>query len=173
MLKIFGQKEPAAVREARTLLEQGDAEGAARLLARDPHLLAQYYYASAMYKLNRLADLKSSLLKLLSHTDLDERVLGLAAALVGTRRLVSEGYFNSAPAFSPDGRRIVYASARRDTNGDGKINQHDLCGIYLLDLATSQEHCLVTDEAYTFLPSFSPDGRKIVYLSCRRDTNGC
>lgn len=171
MVRFFGPKEPEAVREARALLEQGDAEGAARLLARDPHPLAQFHYASAMFKLNRLADLKSSLLKLLSHANLDESVLTLAAGLVGNRRLVSEDYFNSAPAFSSDGRRIVYASARRDTNGDGKINQHDLCGIYLMDLATSAEHCLVTDEAYTFLPSFSPDGRKIVYLSCRRDTN--
>lgn len=86
--------------------------------------------------------------------------------------LVEGRYENTFPSFSPSGEKIVYASWRRDTNGDRKIDIRDNSGIYVLDLSTQEETLLVTDKYNNLFPAFSPDGKSILYLSRRKDTNG-
>lgn len=81
------------------------------------------------------------------------------------KEVVPNKYYNSLPCFSPDGEYICFLSARRDTNGDGKIDSKDAQGLYLLNLKTGQEQLLIEDIYRPKHPSFSPDGKKIIF-SC-------
>lgn len=92
--------------------------------------------------------------------------------LTNFKKISSEYYFNAHPCFSLDGEKVVFCSARRDTNKDGKIDNLDCAGIYLTDLKTGEEKLIVSDEYYNSFPSFSLDGGKIIFLSAKRDTNG-
>lgn len=78
---------------------------------------------------------------------------------------VKDLYNNTFPAFSPDGTKIVYLSARRDTNHDGRIDSLDNAGVYVLDLANGREFRVSNDNFYNKFPVFTPDGRSIVFIS--------
>ena len=91
--------------------------------------------------------------------------------LTGMKKIVSDEYRNAFPRFSTNGKKIVFCSIRRDTNGDGVIDQKDNFGIYIIDVEGKNERQIVNDDCQNTYPSFSPDGSKIVYLSRRRDTN--
>ncbi len=82
--------------------------------------------------------------------------------------VASDRYNNSFPVFSSDGRKILYLSRRRDTNGDGKIDSMDNCGIYCCNLDGSDEQCIVGDEYYNKFASWSPDNSRIAFLSSKR-----
>ena len=101
-----------------------------------------------------------------------EEMIRKICELTGMKKIVSDEYRNAFPAFSPDGNKIVFCSIRRDTNGDGVIDQRDNFGIYIIDVERKNERQIVNDDCQNTCPSFSPDGSKIVYLSRRRDTNG-
>ncbi|MGA2089840.1 MAG: hypothetical protein ABSH12_00040 [Endomicrobiales bacterium] len=79
--------------------------------------------------------------------------------------LVPETYNSMFPHFSPDGRYVLYLSIRRDTNGDGRIDMMDNAGIYLYDLHKHREHCLVDDDFYNKFPVFTPDGKRVIFVS--------
>jgi len=64
-----------------------------------------------------------------------------------------------APALSPDGQSIVYASSTE--NG---------LALFRLDLATSREDQLTFNDAPNWSPQWSPDGTRVVYTS-RREEN--
>jgi len=81
------------------------------------------------------------------------------------RELASDRYNNSFPVFSPDGTKIVYLSRRRDTNKDGKIDSLDNSAVYICDTKGKNKKCLVSDKSYNKFPSFSPNGKKILFLS--------
>ncbi|MEU4197490.1 amidohydrolase family protein [Kribbella sp. NPDC026611] len=68
------------------------------------------------------------------------------------RKLVADGYFNSDPDFSPDGKKLLYASDR-----DGTAD------LWLHDLATSQDTKLSGLPGAQTAPRFSPDGSQIAY----------
>ncbi|MFQ3579733.1 MAG: hypothetical protein SNJ71_06310, partial [Bacteroidales bacterium] len=72
---------------------------------------------------------------------------------------------------SPDGEKILFVAATRDTNNDGRINVADRGGIFVVNRNGEGLKCLVSDEYYNTSPKFSPDNRYIVFLSARRDTN--
>jgi len=74
-------------------------------------------------------------------------------------------YNNAFPVFSPDGHDVLFLSARRDTDGDGRITSQDNSGIYLWDSARGRERCVVSDKFYNKFAGFTPDGREIVFLS--------
>jgi Tol biopolymer transport system component len=68
------------------------------------------------------------------------------------RRLTFNSVIDRAPRFSPDGRRVVFASDR-----DGDFD------IYVLDLATGAVTQLTNDPARDDLPVFTADGNAVVY----------
>jgi Tol biopolymer transport system component len=67
-------------------------------------------------------------------------------------RIVADGYFNSDPDFSPDGRSIVYASDRAGA-----------ADLWLLDLESRSERRLSALPGAQMTPRFSPDGARIAY----------
>jgi TolB protein len=101
-----------------------------------------------------------------------EKIIKKVCELSGMKKIVSNEYINAFPSFSPDGNKIVFCSIRRDTNGDGVVDQKDNFGIYIIDIDGKNERQIVNDDYQNTYPSFSPDGSKIVFLSRRRDTNG-
>ena len=64
---------------------------------------------------------------------------------------------NGAPAFSPDGRKLVVTLSDADGNLD----------IYTLDIATRQTRRITTHRAIDTEGSWSPDGRYIYFTSDR------
>jgi TolB protein len=76
------------------------------------------------------------------------------------QRVTFSGSYNISPRISPDGKQLAYISRR-----DGKFQ------LYLLDLTSGQEMRL-SDTTHDESPSFSPNGRYIMYAteSGRRGT---
>lgn len=107
---------------------------------------------------------------------LDERIskstIRAVLELTNWRMIASPRFFNHTPAFSPSGRMIVFASAREKTAGTGNLSLIDRPGLYRYDLDTGQERCLVDAAYYNSSPCFSPDGKKLLFLSARRGTGG-
>ncbi|HET9784045.1 MAG TPA: hypothetical protein VFP94_03690, partial [Terriglobales bacterium] len=63
-----------------------------------------------------------------------------------------------APAWSPDGRQLVFAAAPTTLIRDNRTN------LYLLTLATRQLHPLTHGLSASSSPAWSPDGRSIAYV---------
>ena len=59
-----------------------------------------------------------------------------------------------SPALSPDGSKVLISGSK---NG--------IRDIYLIDLATGEMRNLTNDEFFDYSPIFSPDGKRVVYLS--------
>ncbi len=89
---------------------------------------------------------------------------------ISIKEVVPNKYYNSSTCFSPDGKYICFLSARRDTNGDGKIDSKDAQGLYLLNLETNQEQLLIENMYRPKHPSFSPNRKKIIF-SCWQKLN--
>ncbi|HEX2314592.1 MAG TPA: amidohydrolase family protein [Thermomonospora sp.] len=68
------------------------------------------------------------------------------------RRVVADGYFNSDPDWSPDGRSLVYVSDRSGT-----------ANLWRYDLATGESHRLTDLPDAQLTPRWSPDGGRIAY----------
>lgn len=68
------------------------------------------------------------------------------------RKIVADGYFNSDPDFSPDGRSLLYASDRAGT-----------ADLWLQDLASGNNRRLSGLPGAQTAPRFSPDGGRIAY----------
>ena len=60
------------------------------------------------------------------------------------------------PAWSPDGKRIVFASTR-----------HGNRDIFTVDLTGKQLRRLTVDKAFDGSPGWSPDGKRITFVSDR------
>jgi TolB protein len=76
------------------------------------------------------------------------------------RRLTIAGGQNRAPAWSPDGTRIVFSS---DRDGDPDI--------WIMNADGSDQRRVTNDLAGEYRPSFSPDGRQVVYADDRGTTD--
>src|SRR5690606_23301930 len=72
-----------------------------------------------------------------------------------------EGY-DAECALSPDGRHMIYASMRDETN---------LCDLYIFDTRTGETRPVIERAGYDGGPFFSPDGKRICYRSDRRGDN--
>jgi dipeptidyl aminopeptidase/acylaminoacyl peptidase len=65
-----------------------------------------------------------------------------------------------APAWSPDGKKIVFSSAR-----DGDVDE-----VYMMNPDGTAQTRLTVNKAFDDFPAFSPDGKKIAFES-NRDGN--
>jgi Tol biopolymer transport system component len=89
----------------------------------------------------------------------------------GVRRLTRNWKADGGPVWSPDGRKILFLRSAGpgrwsySTNGDVWVMNADGSG--QRNLTRSQAHPFATDRS----PVWSPDGRKIVFVS-NRDRNG-
>jgi hypothetical protein len=70
------------------------------------------------------------------------------------RQLTAGPGYDYQPDWSPDGRRVVYASYRGDA-----------IELRLLDVATGESVPLVSNGAVNIEPRWSPDGRRVAYTS--------
>ncbi|WP_328995109.1 amidohydrolase family protein [Kribbella sp. NBC_01245] len=68
------------------------------------------------------------------------------------RKVVADGYFNSDPDFSPDGRSLLYASDK-----DGTAD------LWSYDLASGNKRKLTTLPGAQTAPRYSPDGKQVAY----------
>jgi TolB protein len=73
-------------------------------------------------------------------------------------RLTTKPAFDTDPAYSPDGRHIVFTSTGDDGNAD----------IWQMNADGGDLTRLTTDPAFDHAPAFSPDGSAIVFASDRR-----
>ena len=72
-------------------------------------------------------------------------------------RLVNDDAWQSAPAWSPDGQRIAFASRGRDGNSE----------IYAANADGTEITQLTNHDAGDWQPAWSPDGRRIAFVSDR------
>lgn len=164
-----------ALTQGYELVRHGNVEAASRYftaLAEEESRSAEVHFdlGKILFKLQRLPEARTALLRAVDCGPSPEVIRGILE-VTNWRLLASPRFFNSSPAFSPDGRQIVFCSARRDVNHDGRLDAFDRPGIYLVDLETGRAQELVSDAFYNAAPSFTPDGRSIVFLSARQDTN--
>ncbi len=78
------------------------------------------------------------------------------------RPLTSELNGACQPAWSPDGKKLVYVSPCA-----GKNDQYPKSSLFILDLAAGQTTQLPTLPGGDFEPAWSPDGEKIAFTSLR------
>ncbi|MFB0525900.1 MAG: hypothetical protein ACETVO_00340 [bacterium] len=163
------------VRRGQKLFELGVFDEAIKqfsmAISKRKDINTYYLLAEAYFNNKDFTNTKRVLEKIIAMNPGEEMIKKICE-LSGMRRMVSDEYRNAFPAFCPDGNKIVFCSIRRDTNGDGVIDQKDNLGIYVIDVDGRNERQVVNDDCQNTYPSFSPDGSKIVYLSRRRDTNG-
>jgi Tol biopolymer transport system component len=75
------------------------------------------------------------------------------------------GGANWAPYWTPDGKRIIFASNMKDPRG-GNFD------IYLINVDGSGLEQVTFDPSFDGFPMFSPDGKKFVFASNRHDQTG-
>lgn len=143
-----------------------------QMLSKNPNdCNAQFYLAKAYFKKNDIAKTKENLLKCLELQP-DEEIIKKIVEITNFKKISSDQYYNTYLNFSTDGKKIIFVSVRRDTNGDGRINHLDNGGVYIIDSDGKNEKQIADDKYINSDCSFSPDGKYAVYLSRRRDTNG-
>lgn len=74
-------------------------------------------------------------------------------------QLTKNGFFNSTPTYSPNGRFLAYHSARDDTVAGGDV--------FVLDLETGEEFNLTNHPGSDSQPTWSPDGSQMAFVSDR------
>jgi Tol biopolymer transport system component len=81
----------------------------------------------------------------------------------GRRQVTSNGSSNFAPSFHPDGKRIIFSSSQHERGREGLPTFH----LYLInDDGTGLEQ-VTFDGRFNSFPMFSPDGRRLVWVSDR------
>ena len=93
-----------------------------------------------------------------------------SASAMGSARKAAERRFTGAdlfdlsiasdPQISADGRRIAYVRRQNDIMTDRAVSS-----IWLIDTATGEETPLGSAEGATFSPRWSPDGKRLAYVS--------
>ena len=95
----------------------------------------------------------------------DEEIYVMNADGTNVRQLTSNADFDSAPSWSPDGKRIVFESAPAGTFTPG-VEAHEK-DIYVMRADGTHVHRLTDSPGLDEGAEFSPDGTKIVFSSDR------
>ncbi len=87
----------------------------------------------------------------------------------GRVKLTNNGAANFAPFFTPDGKKVIFASNMNDSKGRN-------FELYLVDIETKEIEQVTFGGEFESFPMFSPDGKKLVWASNRngitpRETN--
>ncbi|POY39022.1 hypothetical protein C3K47_00545 [Solitalea longa] len=77
-----------------------------------------------------------------------------------------QGYF-SDPAFSPDGKQIAYVALPEDYNGTSLAYLE----VFVMSIDGQEENRLTYDEFRDHDPSWSPDGRELVFETATKPGN--
>ena len=88
----------------------------------------------------------------------------------GYRQVTNDKFFDIAPAWSPDGTSLVYASYRgpaKDAHGNAIDPLHaNGWALVRVDLATGDQHVVWTAPAGPILdPVWAPDGRSVAFVA--------
>lgn len=75
------------------------------------------------------------------------------------QRLTNDVYYESDPAWSPDGERLAYVSDR-----------HGALDIWIREMASGKTWALTNSDATELYPAWSPDGSRLVYQNASGDT---
>ncbi|MEA3196741.1 MAG: TolB protein [Gammaproteobacteria bacterium] len=144
----------------RVLLWVGLAASALAHAERLPVLrqidLPHPYYFREMY----LPQLTSGPSSLAWSPDSRELIYSMAGSLwrqalgTGVSRQLTAGSYDYQPDWSPDGRWVIYSSYRNDA-----------VELWILDLGTGAAKPLLANGAVNVEPRFSPDGKRIVFVS--------
>jgi TolB protein len=150
----------------RILLLAGLALGALSHAERLPVLkqidLPHPYYFREMY----LPQLTAGPSSLAWSPDARELIYSMAGSLwrqkvpgdpsqgAGVAQQLTEGSYDYQPDWSPDGRWVIYSSYRNDA-----------MELWVLDLTSGKQRPLVMNGAVNVEPRFSPDGRRIAFVS--------
>lgn len=107
--------------------------------------------------------------KKIVYTTPDQHIWMVNLDTLNSSKITNDNYSKETPSFSPDGRKIVYASDEdgqifRRTGLDGPFNA-TYPDIWIMD-SDGSNHTQLTDlgKLYARYPSFSPDGKKIIYV---------
>jgi Tol biopolymer transport system component len=84
----------------------------------------------------------------------DDGASGSASAPAGVARQLTAASYDYQPDWSPDGRWVIYSSYRDDA-----------MELWVLDLTSGAAKPLLANGAVNVEPRFSPDGRRIVFVS--------
>ena len=79
------------------------------------------------------------------------------------QNLTNDPNSDGSPSWSPDGKRIVFSSDR-DENRDRNRENFE---IYVMDADGNNQQRLTDNDFYDLHPSWSPDGKRIVFISYR------
>ncbi len=71
--------------------------------------------------------------------------------------------FNAS--WSPDGKHIIFTRVTQDTNGDGFQTLDDYSDLFMMNADGSDITALTNSQYGVFSPSFSPDGKQIVFVA--------
>src|ERR1700682_1846913 len=144
----------------RALLLGGMGLCAAAHAQRQPVLkqidLPHPYYYREMY----LPQLTSGPSSLAWSPDSRELIYSMAGSLwrqtigTGVARQLTAGSYDYQPDWSPDGRWVIYSSYRNDA-----------MELWILELATGAARPLLANGAVNGEPRFSPDGKRIAFVS--------
>jgi Tol biopolymer transport system component len=93
----------------------------------------------------------------------DSEIYVMNADGSGTRRLTHNVGYDGEPAWSPDGRKIAFQSKRGFVVGQ----RMGIGEIYVMNADGSGKRNLTRNPAQDGRPSWSPDGRRIAFVSNR------
>ncbi len=97
------------------------------------------------------------------HGPLDFEIYVMDADGGNQQNLTNDPNNDSSPSWSPDGERIVFSSDR-DGNRDGNWKNYE---IYVMDADGNDQQRLTDNDFFDGGPSWSPDGKRIVFWSKR------